>query len=597
MQQELRTNSRGIIGKKLAKLASSFPQEFPDLKVVDAYVNPIVSASSGQVTTIEWRREPNLSDLAKLCEMHFEWGYTEAILKRFRTVIWPGAVCRILRRSVLQADDLAAAAERRTVPGTPRKAGAKDDLALGTPSKMITQYFSRLEINSPHVRAFDEPDATPLITKIHSERRNASTDMLKEYRLEISPLQLARLAEQGVTGSRPAPSTNPYADSADEDEDDADEDEDGGKKKGKRVPKAPVDPKTVLRVWMPASMVELVEPRLVREYEELKERKRLKKEGKAAPKERKTKTSKDAPPKSTTTRKPKVKASAKNKYFSDSDGGVSESEVEVENIPIGGSATSAKAKAQITITSATTTTTTTTTMQAPQPALNSTRLFAQPAAKSKKSLSASRSSAASSSSLRSKTAMVADLFAPSPEKPAGFFSDEDGQLCGSNALKGKGKKQPLFYPSSSDEEDVFKVPAIPTYTHPATTTTATTTMKTTSKGQKRDSSRTDTGSDSDSNAIRKSPRKNKLQTSPRADGARRRVEPLFLPEPDSDQDVPAPSKRQPAPFPMKAKAAPAARKVAAADVIVISSSDDEMPARAKPKHAPVRCVDGVIDLT
>ncbi|EJD52511.1 PIN domain-like protein, partial [Auricularia subglabra TFB-10046 SS5] len=292
---ELRTNSRGIIGKKHAKLASTFPIDFPDLKVVDAYVNPVISEKKGVFHDIEWRREPDLTLLAKLCEQHFEWGYAEAILKRFRTIVWPGMVCRILRRSILLADDAATAAEKRyTVNGTPTKARAV--LAQGTPSKMITQYFSQLDINSPVHKPFDAPDATPLIVKIHSERKHASTDGLREFRLEIAPLQLARLAEQGLLGTRSKPEANPYLE--DEDDDEVDDDEgQGGKKKKTRKPKEPVAPDTIMRVWMPACMVELVEPRLVRDYEDVQERKRLKKEGKATAAPRQRKAAGDAKPK------------------------------------------------------------------------------------------------------------------------------------------------------------------------------------------------------------------------------------------------------------------------------------------------------------
>ncbi|EJD42028.1 PIN domain-like protein, partial [Auricularia subglabra TFB-10046 SS5] len=267
---ELRTDSRGLVGRKYRQLANTFSRDFPDLSVVDAYVNPVVSQARGTLHDLKWRREPDLLLLAKLCERHFEWGYTDAILERFRTLVWPGIVCRLLRRSVLLAEDTAAA-EKHTVSRTPTKAGA--EFAPGTPSRMITQYFSSLDISSPVHKPFDAPGATPLIVRIHGERRDASTDRLRELRLEIAPLQLARLAEQGILGVR-----SPYLEEKGED---LSKDEGQDFRRRARKPKQAVAPDTAMRVWMPACMVELVEPRLVREYELEQESKRLRKEGKS----------------------------------------------------------------------------------------------------------------------------------------------------------------------------------------------------------------------------------------------------------------------------------------------------------------------------
>ncbi|KAH7108322.1 hypothetical protein BKA62DRAFT_764380 [Auriculariales sp. MPI-PUGE-AT-0066] len=277
VRSELRTNSRGIIGKKLKSLADKLHDSFPNLEVVRAYADPIISASFDKFPTFHWRSDPDLSDLAALCEQYFEWGYREAILKRFRTLIWPGMVCRILRRSTLQSDDLAEAAERRRPSGissTPTK--RCHVVAQGTPSALITNNFSRLDVNSPVLQRFKASDAT-LIVKIHSERQHVSTDKLKEYRLEIAPLQLATLAEHGIKGTRPAVEANPWMDDEGEDAD-GDGDEEGPKKS--RVPKPPPPPEAVLRIWMPAAMVELVEPRIVAEFSNAQGRKQQKKEGK-----------------------------------------------------------------------------------------------------------------------------------------------------------------------------------------------------------------------------------------------------------------------------------------------------------------------------
>jgi Holliday junction resolvase YEN1 len=87
-----------------------------------------------------------LAKLAGVCEFYFEWGYKEAIVKRFRTVIWHSIVLRILRRAVLDLDQ---GKSRTDVPTTPKKKDASDRTPCGTPSKMIAKHFSSLGINSP----------------------------------------------------------------------------------------------------------------------------------------------------------------------------------------------------------------------------------------------------------------------------------------------------------------------------------------------------------------------------------------------------------------------------------------------------------------
>ena len=99
---------------------------------------------------------PNVASIARVCEMYFEWGVKETIIKRFRTVIWPGAVLRILRRAARDQDQKLARLEARedtTNMATPRKNKTTKrpppHLAVGTPSKIITKYFSTLGIESP----------------------------------------------------------------------------------------------------------------------------------------------------------------------------------------------------------------------------------------------------------------------------------------------------------------------------------------------------------------------------------------------------------------------------------------------------------------
>lgn len=315
MRQELRTDSQKIIGRKLVALSKAIPEDFPDIDILLSYVNPITSESMGRESNnakITWSKEPNVAKLAETCEFYFEWGYKEAIIKRFRTVIWHSIVLRILRRAVLDLDAKAVSA-RQMPPLTPRKNKTNKDgmTPCGTPSKMIAKHFSSLALDSPR-KAYgsesdsEEDDEERLIVQVHSSRTHTSTDGLLEYRLEIAPKQLVRLAESGIKGIRVPEGPDEWASEK--------EDEEGGgpKKRGKGQP---VDPESHLRVWMPACMVKLVEPDLVQEFGDKEEQKRLKK----AKKGTRAAVAKDKPkePKEKRPRKTTKKAAAPPPQLSD----------------------------------------------------------------------------------------------------------------------------------------------------------------------------------------------------------------------------------------------------------------------------------------
>ncbi|KAF7331782.1 hypothetical protein MKEN_00058200 [Mycena kentingensis (nom. inval.)] len=262
LRHELRTDSKGYIGSKRPSLAKQIPDAFPDVDILLSYVNPLTSESLGRASEnikITWAREPDLGRLARTCEFYFEWGYRNMIVKRFKTVIWHGAVLRILRRGVLE-----------TKSGVPA--------AEGTPSKLIAKHFSSLAIDDD-----EQEDEDPLITKITRTRNHASTDGILEYRLEINPRQLVHLTESGIENTRRPEDVDEYAGLIpDEDED---EEEGKGKKRVNKWEEMSEEEQRALElkpvmVWMPACMVDIAEPRLVREWQQNEEKKRLKKAGK-----------------------------------------------------------------------------------------------------------------------------------------------------------------------------------------------------------------------------------------------------------------------------------------------------------------------------
>ncbi|KAL5478675.1 hypothetical protein ACEPAI_1952 [Sanghuangporus weigelae] len=271
IRSELRSNSRGFMNTKKLKLAKDLPDTFPDIDVLRLYTHPMTSERKDLRPEFLWNREPDLMKLAALCERKFEWGVREIIIKRFRTVMWAPIVLRIMRRAVLDTD--------AGGPATPRKKKRinEKDSVPGTPSKMITEHFSSLSVQ-------DEDDTQRLIIGIHGKRHHASTDGMAEYRLEIAPAQLVRLTAAGVQGHRIPP--NQYRDEVDDEygEDIDDEDDDGNKRKTKKtgLKKPPPDPDSHLRVWMPACIVERVEPCMVAVYEGRVAEKEREREEKAA---------------------------------------------------------------------------------------------------------------------------------------------------------------------------------------------------------------------------------------------------------------------------------------------------------------------------
>lgn len=278
LRNELRTNSRRHLGSKKPSLAKTIPDSFPDIDVLLSYTNPITSATDAGArrthTPPEWKREPDLAKLAHVCELHFEWGLKDIIIKRFRTVLWPSIVLRALRRLALEADTKVVA--RSTSSPVRERESPRD--APGTPSKVLARHLSSMALE---VDSRDDSSFGDLVVKIHGSRTHAYTDGLLEYRLEIAPAQLVHLASAGIQGLRkPADTTYDVLPSESEDsgEDDNDDDHAGaGRKKKRRGGGPPPEPESHLRMWMPARMVRYALPDLVDGYEAALEAKRAKK--------------------------------------------------------------------------------------------------------------------------------------------------------------------------------------------------------------------------------------------------------------------------------------------------------------------------------
>ncbi|KAF8054913.1 PIN domain-like protein [Lyophyllum atratum] len=101
LQHELQSNSLRWMDGRCISIARKITDEFPDLTVLDNYLNPLTSWSP-QCTrkvpdTNEWRsREPLIPLITAFCVRHFGWGRDGGLLKRFRSKLWEGVAFRIL---------------------------------------------------------------------------------------------------------------------------------------------------------------------------------------------------------------------------------------------------------------------------------------------------------------------------------------------------------------------------------------------------------------------------------------------------------------------------------------------------------------------
>ncbi|OCH90241.1 PIN domain-like protein, partial [Obba rivulosa] len=257
---ELHTNARGFLLRRYPSL--SLPENFPDQQVLENYANPMCSARVGRQGggALRDSGNPHLSKIAGFCENHFdEWGYKSVIIKRFRDLMWEAAIMTILRRAALDADEkeknkrLSAGGADLSVRG-PLRPSRVDE--IGTPAVLVKKILDASEIDR-YAAAFvrREPrnspatgsDARPLMQRIAGARQHVSTDGLLEYRVEIDPAQLVDLASAGIKGKHPEPPTSQSS-------------------RGNSKKAAP-DPHSVLRLWIPASIMRQVHPGLVEDFE------------------------------------------------------------------------------------------------------------------------------------------------------------------------------------------------------------------------------------------------------------------------------------------------------------------------------------------
>lgn len=77
-------------------LANSFLNNFPDSTIVRLFTNPTVSSDSTIQQFDLTSALPDISAIARQCELRFEWGTAEGILQKFDKDILPAVLLHII---------------------------------------------------------------------------------------------------------------------------------------------------------------------------------------------------------------------------------------------------------------------------------------------------------------------------------------------------------------------------------------------------------------------------------------------------------------------------------------------------------------------
>ena len=98
LEDELRNDPHGALGRTYPHLANMIPPTFPDPKVLQQYTHPLTSSinpgSSTRISNWFTLSFPNTVSLALLCDQYFGWG--PDILNRLSTNVWDGFFIRQL---------------------------------------------------------------------------------------------------------------------------------------------------------------------------------------------------------------------------------------------------------------------------------------------------------------------------------------------------------------------------------------------------------------------------------------------------------------------------------------------------------------------
>lgn len=102
LKEELKTNSRGLCGRRNPAIANNLPDTFPALETLDNYVQPVTTLTRPEAAkTFDWSKPFDLPALINFVTTRLFWEHQD-IMRRLKSdkCVWPG----IILRQLLQRD-------------------------------------------------------------------------------------------------------------------------------------------------------------------------------------------------------------------------------------------------------------------------------------------------------------------------------------------------------------------------------------------------------------------------------------------------------------------------------------------------------------
>lgn len=99
----LGTNPGLILSRGHPTVAAAIPADFPDLRILDLYCNPVTSPESTTSPSLLWK-SPNIPKLSQFLEESFSWASGSGILDDFTKHVFPGLALRELVVDALAND-------------------------------------------------------------------------------------------------------------------------------------------------------------------------------------------------------------------------------------------------------------------------------------------------------------------------------------------------------------------------------------------------------------------------------------------------------------------------------------------------------------
>ncbi|KAI0644364.1 hypothetical protein C8Q79DRAFT_971273 [Trametes meyenii] len=326
MTHDMHTGARGLLASRYP--SRSIPHDFPPLETLEMYVRPAIHEGD-HGGPVKDRGAIDLKALAGFCERMFtDWNGREAILKKFRNLVYPGVVMLVLRTAAVEADRreenrrIAAGQRPNEVQLREWKPAAGE--AIGTPEGLVRKCIAPpgkrkrdKDAQMESIRSAFVNKGPPvseerldvaglgtggsLVVGVVGKREHVSTDRLLELRVEVCIEQIVPIVASGLGGRHAEPRGSKRKGKAKENEkvmpghpkgrgigfnklyeDTESEDEAGGTQNPEseehpieiseaELDDEPDDGETregIMRLWIPATILRRVDPELVTEFEE-----------------------------------------------------------------------------------------------------------------------------------------------------------------------------------------------------------------------------------------------------------------------------------------------------------------------------------------